>query len=331
MHNVSRDSIEMAKVIITLRSGKEVPRPEISTERQTVALTSEVAVESDEAQEKLEEVSQELKNSVDVEAETSKEYRPVVPYPQRLVVGQKNKYYTEIQEIFKQKLRDPGSPTVSIMISESRIGRALLYLGSSVNLLPFSIYEQLGLGELKKTSIVLQLADRLVKVPRGVIEDVLVQVNKFYYLVDFVVLDMHAFENDSPKQPDIFYETVPLSRELTESEGQCTEIDGSPQLLNAGYMSSWCTPSFEALDLPEVMKSSEEEVPTLELKPLPKDLKYAFIGPYEGTFHVVISSHLTLKQETELLQVLRHHRGELAGLLQTSRGLILQSVLTTSF
>ena len=67
--------------------------------------------------------------------------------------------------------------------------KALLDLGASVNLLPYSIYKQLGLGEFKSTSITLSLADRLVNIPRGMIEDVLVQVDKFYYPVDFVVLD----------------------------------------------------------------------------------------------------------------------------------------------
>ena len=67
--------------------------------------------------------------------------------------------------------------------------KALLDLGVSVNLLPYSVYKQLGLGELKPTSITLSLADRLVKIPRGMIKDVLVQVDKFYYPVDFVVLD----------------------------------------------------------------------------------------------------------------------------------------------
>ena len=51
------------------------------------------------------------------------------------------------------------------------------------------MYKQLGLGGLKPTAITLSLADRSVKIPRGVIEDVLVQVDKFYYPVDFVVLD----------------------------------------------------------------------------------------------------------------------------------------------
>ena len=65
----------------------------------------------------------------------------------------------------------------------------MLDLGASVNLLPYSVYKQLGLGELKPTSITLSLVDRSVKIPGGVIEDVLVQVDKFYYPVDFVVLD----------------------------------------------------------------------------------------------------------------------------------------------
>ncbi|RVW58427.1 Retrovirus-related Pol polyprotein from transposon 297 [Vitis vinifera] len=56
------------------------------------------------------------------------------------------------------------------------VEKALLDLGASVNLLPYSVYKQLGLGELKPTSITLSLADRSVKIPRGIIEDVLVQV-----------------------------------------------------------------------------------------------------------------------------------------------------------
>ncbi|RVW57937.1 hypothetical protein CK203_112438 [Vitis vinifera] len=75
------------------------------------------------------------------------------------------------------------------MIGETCVEKALLDLGASVNLLPYSVYKQLGLGELKPTSITLSLVDRSVKIPRGMIEDVLVQVDKFYYLVDFVVLD----------------------------------------------------------------------------------------------------------------------------------------------
>ena len=66
--------------------------------------------------------------------------------------------------------------------------KALLDLGANVNLLPYSVYKQLGLGELKPTTITLSLADRSVKIIKGIVEDVLVQVDKLYYPVDLVVL-----------------------------------------------------------------------------------------------------------------------------------------------
>ena len=67
--------------------------------------------------------------------------------------------------------------------------KALLDLGASVNLLPYSVYKQLSLGELKPTTTTLSLVDRSMKIPKGIVEDVLVKVDKFYYPVDFVVLD----------------------------------------------------------------------------------------------------------------------------------------------
>ena len=87
------------------------------------------------------------------------------------------------------KYKDPGSPTISIVVGKSKLGHALVDLGASVNLLPYSVYVDLGLGELEPTNITLQLADRSVKIPRGIVKDVLVQVDKFYFPVDFVVLD----------------------------------------------------------------------------------------------------------------------------------------------
>ena len=87
------------------------------------------------------------------------------------------------------KYKDPGSPTISVNIGGTCIDKALLDLGASVNLLPYSVYKQLGLGELKSTNITLSLADRSVKIPKGIVEDVLVKVEKFYNPVDFVVLD----------------------------------------------------------------------------------------------------------------------------------------------
>ncbi|RVW72693.1 hypothetical protein CK203_056759 [Vitis vinifera] len=62
------------------------------------------------------------------------------------------------------KYKCPSCPTISVMIGETCVEKALLDLGTSVNLLPYSVYKQLGLGELKPTSITLSLVDRSVKI-----------------------------------------------------------------------------------------------------------------------------------------------------------------------
>lgn len=78
---------------------------------------------------------------------------------------------------------------------------ALLDLGAIVNLLPFTVYEKLGLGELKPTKMVLQLADRSTRLPRGVIEDVLLKVGEFIFPVDFIVLETEKVPNIESQIP----------------------------------------------------------------------------------------------------------------------------------
>ena len=101
------------------------------------------------------------------------------------------------------KYKDPRSPTISIVVGNSKLGHALVDLGASVNLLPYSVYVDLRLGELEPTNITLQLADRSVKIPRGIVKDVLVQVDKFYFPVDFVVLDTQPVVNQGTQFPVI--------------------------------------------------------------------------------------------------------------------------------
>jgi hypothetical protein len=100
-----------------------------------------------------------------------------------------------IQHNVAPKVKDPGAPTISCIIGDHTIDKALLDLGAGVNLLPYSVYEQLGLGELKPTTFILQLADRSVKKPRGIIKDVIIRVDRFYFPVDFIVLDTEPVPN----------------------------------------------------------------------------------------------------------------------------------------
>ncbi|PIM99338.1 hypothetical protein CDL12_28170 [Handroanthus impetiginosus] len=70
--------------------------------------------------------------------------------------------------------------------------KALCDLGVSINLMPYLIYRTPGLGEAKPTSFTLQLANRPLTYPNGVIEDIFIKVDKFIFPTDFVVLDMEA-------------------------------------------------------------------------------------------------------------------------------------------
>ncbi|KAM6567781.1 hypothetical protein CsatA_026909 [Cannabis sativa] len=87
------------------------------------------------------------------------------------------------------KLKDPGSFTIPISIGGRDVGRALCDLGASINLMPMSIFKKLGIGEARPTTVTLQLADRSMAHPDGKIEDVLVQVDKFIFPADFIILD----------------------------------------------------------------------------------------------------------------------------------------------
>uniref|UniRef100_A0A151UCZ5 RNA-directed DNA polymerase n=1 Tax=Cajanus cajan TaxID=3821 RepID=A0A151UCZ5_CAJCA len=95
-----------------------------------------------------------------------------------------------IQKSLPQKSRDPGSFTLPVSIGNLSVGKALLDLGASINLMPLSMLKKIGDVEVRPTRMTLQLADRSVKFPHGIVEDMIVKVDKFMFPVDFVVMDM---------------------------------------------------------------------------------------------------------------------------------------------
>ncbi|GJX38430.1 phospholipase-like protein [Tanacetum coccineum] len=74
------------------------------------------------------------------------------------------------------------------------IGNLKLYdmadLGASVNVMPKSLFEHLKLADLKETSMVVEMADMTKKAPLGIVENILVKIDKFLFHSDFVVIDM---------------------------------------------------------------------------------------------------------------------------------------------
>lgn len=96
-----------------------------------------------------------------------------------------------IQNKLPPKLGDPGSFCVPIVIGNCTYN-ALCDLGTSVSLIPLSICKKLDLGEPQPVDMTLFMTDRSTASPTGILEDISIQVGKFYVHVDFVVLDMQA-------------------------------------------------------------------------------------------------------------------------------------------
>ncbi|XP_006605085.1 uncharacterized protein LOC114398659 [Glycine soja] len=95
-----------------------------------------------------------------------------------------------IQCILPPKHKDPRVVTIPCSIGEVTVGKALIDLGASINLMPLSTCRRLGEIEIIPTRMALQLADRSIARPYGVIEEVLVKVKHLIFLVDFVVIDI---------------------------------------------------------------------------------------------------------------------------------------------
>ncbi|KAM1985351.1 hypothetical protein ACFX16_013526 [Malus domestica] len=76
----------------------------------------------------------------------------------------------------------------------------MLDLGASINVMPYSVYASMNLGALKNDGVIIQLADRSNAYPKGVLEDVLVQVNHLVFPADFYVLEMDESDH-APSLP----------------------------------------------------------------------------------------------------------------------------------
>ncbi|KAL6293979.1 hypothetical protein ACE6H2_002121 [Prunus campanulata] len=162
-------------------------------------------------------------------------FRPIAPFPSRLSKSKKDQGLDEIMEIFKKdlctnkrrfkeheqvalseevsavlqrkvppKLKDPGSFSIPCIVGDFKIPKALLDLGASINLMPYHVYEKLNLGELQATSVSIQLADRTIRYPKGILEDVLVRVEGLILPADFLVLEMEEAPISDNELPLIF-------------------------------------------------------------------------------------------------------------------------------
>ncbi|GKE61830.1 putative reverse transcriptase domain-containing protein, partial [Tanacetum coccineum] len=101
-----------------------------------------------------------------------------------------SKAYSKASHSIPRKEKDIGSFTLPCFINNVCFDNALVDLGASISVMPLSTYLNLRLGELVHTKFTVELADRIVKYPKGIAENVLVGIGKFTFPIDFIILDM---------------------------------------------------------------------------------------------------------------------------------------------
>ncbi|GJX96210.1 reverse transcriptase domain-containing protein [Tanacetum coccineum] len=166
---------------------------------------------------------------------------------------------------------------------------ALADLEASNNLMPLSVWKKLSLPELSTTQMTLELATRTIAVPEGIAEDVFVQVGKFTFPSDFVVVD---YVVDS-RVPLIFSKDGSCFRRYLFLE-RLLDNDSTPDLSPTSH-------PVGLINDAKNIKSSIEDPLDLELKNLPSHLEYAFL---EGTskLPVIIAKDLKEEEKEQLLK-----------------------------
>ncbi|XP_027166446.1 uncharacterized protein LOC113766452 [Coffea eugenioides] len=222
-----------------------------------------------------------------------------------------------LQKKLPQKCKDQSMFTIPCIIGQKRIERGMLDLGASINVMPLSIFKALNLGSLKETGVVIQLADRSNVYSEDVVEDVLVKVNEFIFPADFYIVDMN---DDNLVSSAVlllgrpFMSTDFLEQNLMEDK------------LEFVLQHSKTTTDVESKDeekiLEAIMSLHSLPTPELELKELPKHLKYAYLEDH-NTLPVIIANDLTEMQQEKLLRVLRETKPAIGWMLADIKGINL--------
>nr|XP_009785896.1 PREDICTED: uncharacterized protein LOC104234094 [Nicotiana sylvestris] len=164
-----------------------------------------------------------------------------------------------------EKLSDPGSFTIPCTIGNFAFAKALCDLGASINLMPLVIYKKLVIGRARPTSLLLQLADRTVKRPFGILDDLLIQVGKFVFPAYFVILDCKVDEEISIILERPFLAT---GRGLIHCETRELKMRLNDEEIIFNVQKSIRRPSEFAncslIDVVDVIVQSDDEVLTIE-------------------------------------------------------------------
>ncbi|XP_022869740.1 uncharacterized protein LOC111389116 [Olea europaea var. sylvestris] len=216
---------------------------------------------------------------------------------------------------------------------------------------------KLGLGEAEATTVTLQLADRSPTHPRGIIEDVLIKVEKFIFPADFLILDMEE-DKDVPLilgrpflatrralidvqrgqsilrlgEEQLSFNVFKAMKLPTESDS-CYQVDIIDKAVQETFLLHGPSDAYET-NPPYTRKRHFEELgmgntkplpsvqqpPVLELKQLPPHLRYAYLGELD-TLPVIISNTVSEMEEEKLLRVLRENKTAIGWTIADIKGI----------
>ncbi|KAI3776736.1 hypothetical protein L1987_46525 [Smallanthus sonchifolius] len=262
-----------------------------------------------------------------------------------------------IQNKLPDKKRDPGSFTIPCLIGSLSVSNALADLGASINLMRYAVFAKLELGEPTPTRMSIQLADRSVKYPRGIVANMLVKVDRFVFpaLIDVysgrltlrvdeeeVTFDVGRSMQHTQNQDDSLYFVEAIYscvsdhlQDTVEEESLDTQILGGEAFDPVGedqfdeqlhsqesYELSQCSAVFTMVDRESepIERPSIEDPPPVELKELPSHLEYAFLDG-ESRLPVIIASDLTSDEKERLLEVLKQHKQAIAWRIMDIKGI----------
>ncbi|KAG7529568.1 Retrotransposon gag domain [Arabidopsis suecica] len=275
------------------------------------------------------------------------------------------------KKIIPKKLGDPGSFTLPCTLGPLAFSKCLCDLGASVSLMPLSVAKRLGFSKYKSCNISLILADRSIRIPHGLLEDLPVMIGRVEVPTDFMVLEM----NEEPKDPLIF------GRPFLATAGAIIDVKKGKIDLNLGkdlkmtfdITNTMKKPAIEGKKLLDMHKEAENpeeyedlvgkvkkedildhvtrqtvhpvysteildhvlpsdgsviasddwselKAPKVDLKLLPKGLRYAFLGQ-NSTYPVIVIDELNTDQVNLLLTELRKYRRAIGYSLDDIKGI----------
>ncbi|XP_009801875.1 uncharacterized protein [Nicotiana sylvestris] len=195
---------------VSLRNGRDFDREqEVAQASKETTPATPVPLEVDESTELTEVVVEQVHDDKGKTKESEQATEQVVPLVPQNPNGEEpsNSAQRDLSTVtltqtcsaivtrpMAQKMSNLCSFTIPCTIGSYAFTKALCDLGANINLMPLAIYTKLGIGRARPTLMLLQLADRTVKRPTGILDDVLVQVGKFVFPADFVILDCQVDE-----------------------------------------------------------------------------------------------------------------------------------------